>query len=230
MMLISALAAAGCAGSSSHAVSVGPPALVSLVRPGVQVEPVVVAPAPRPAPSFRIIPKTDWTPDAPIASRLAPMGKVTRLTIHHAGMDRGEECSVEAVKTELCKIRNSHLARMRAGDIGYHYIIDFNGRVWEGRSVKYQGAHAGNSGANKGNIGIVLMGNFEIQSPSAAQVSQLRALTDYIMSKYSIPPSQIFTHCEIKAMYGLGTTDCPGRYLQTKVDEMRILIAEAGTE
>jgi len=174
-----------------------------------------------------IISRSDWASSAPIASRLVPMGKITRITIHHEGMDPEEEAPISVVKDELIKIQKSHQERMHAGDIGYHFIIDSNGRIWEGRPLKFQGAHAGNNGANKGNIGVVLMGNFDIQRPKVAQLNSLRALLTYLMDKYDVPVSNLYTHREVYKMYGLGTTDCPGRYLQKEVDSMRTRLAEA---
>jgi hypothetical protein len=50
------------------------------------------------------------------------------------------------------------------GDIGYHYIVDRSGAIWQGRRIRYQGAHARGS-ANNGNIGIVLLGISRTSSP-----------------------------------------------------------------
>ncbi len=116
---------------------------------------------------------------------------------------------------------------MHAGDIGYHYVIDYSGRVWEGRPIEYQGAHAGNNDANKGNIGIVVFGNFDIQRPTQAQLSSLQTLTEQLMKQYDIPLSKVYTHCEIRKVCGLGATDCPGKYLQAQVDLMRKRFADA---
>ena len=53
-------------------------------------------------------------------------------------------------------------------DIGYHYVIDRQGRIWEGRELSWKGAHAGNKQANENNVGIALIGNFENVEPPAA--------------------------------------------------------------
>ena len=155
------------------------------------------------------------------------MGKVSRITIHHEGMETTEESSVEGVKEELRLIQKSHVNRSIAGDIGYHYVIDYNGRIWEGRPVKYQGAHAGNGDANKGNIGIVLLGNFEVQRPTQAQLNSLETLTDFLMKRYDLTCARVFTHKEIRKKYGLSATACPGRYLQSQVTLIRTSLAEA---
>lgn len=229
-MSVVAILAGGCKGQGSSGAQCKP--MVSLVLPApVVVAPPVVAKADdgnEAWPSeLDIIPRGNWSICAPIVSRLEPMGQVTRITIHHEGMEVESVSSTSAVKEQLRKIQASHKERLHAGDIGYHFIIDCNGRVWEGRPIKYQGAHAGNGDANRGNIGIVLMGNFEVQKPTRAQLDSLRALTSYLMSKYHVTSSRLYTHREIRAKYGIGDTECPGRYLQREVDMMRkVLVAK----
>lgn len=231
LVLIAAICLSGCTGTTSTAQMVP---LTSLVLPPPPApKPVAVVPAPtvvRPSINipFQIMPRLAWCRSNPIISRLVPMGRITKITVHHEGMDAADECSLTEVKQELRLIQRGHEQRMHAGDIGYHYIIDYNGRVWEGRDLCWQGAHAGNNDANRGNIGIVLLGNFEVQHPSEAQLAQLRQLLDFLMSKYSVSPSKVYTHREIKKAFGLAGTDCPGRYLQSEMNSMRRRLAQAG--
>ena len=227
MALLAALAA-GCTGGKSHA---APRPLASLVI--VRVAPPKVAVTPKPAEERpaqagpEILPRSSWALKDPIEPRLEPMGQVTRITIHHEGMDVQDEGSATAVKDELRRIQQSHEDRLHAGDIGYHYIIDYNGRIWEGRPLKYQGAHAGNGDANRGNIGVALMGNFEYQRPTRAQLDSLATLLKYLAHKHSVPVGHIYTHREIRKLYDIGYTACPGKYLQQQVDLMRKVLASA---
>ena len=64
--------------------------------------------------------------------------------------------SKSATAARLETIRKAHLRRDggRWGDIGYHYAIDPAGRLWEGRSLKWQGAHVKSKERRK-NIGVV---------------------------------------------------------------------------
>jgi hypothetical protein len=224
---IFALILAGCKTPPTTAAVRGAP-LCSLVLPSAP-KPLVIAPEPValiPLAPLKVLPRSSWIAAAPIKSRLEPMGKVTRITVHHEAMGAAEEGSVEEVKDELRLLRTSHINRSFA-DIGYHYVIDYNGRIWEGRPVKYQGAHAGNGDANRGNIGIVLLGNFEIQKPTKTQLSSLQTLTEYLMKRYSLTCARVFTHKEIRSKYGLSATACPGRNLQSQVNLMRTSLAEA---
>lgn len=226
-MCVTTVILCGCKGQGARSAECKP--LVSLVKPAPPPPaPVIVRAEPEEEPwhsELDILPRSAWSTCAPIDSRLEPMGKVTRITIHHEGMEIESLCSASEVKDKLRKIQASHKERMHAGDIGYHFIIDYNGRVWEGRPLKYQGAHAGNGDANRGNIGIVLMGNFEVQKPTRAQLSSLRALTSCLMSRYQVPVSRLYTHREIRAKYNIGDTECPGRHLQREVDIMRRVLA-----
>jgi len=218
--------AVGCAPQRAAAARTTFPSLVlqserRMIRPAP--EPV----QPKPTKGPNMFDRRDWYA-SPTRANHDPMGRITRITIHHMGMGVEEEVPVEDVKAKLRLIQKSHQNYRHWADIGYHFIIDPSGNVWEGRPLAYQGAHAGNNSANKGNIGICVMGNYDLQKPTSAQISTLRWLVCDLMERYDIPITRVYTHKEISEAYGLGTTDCPGRYLQREVDAMRRRIAEAG--
>ena len=48
------------------------------------------------------------------------------------------------------------------------------GVLWQGRSIRWQGAHVQHH--NEGNIGVLVMGNFDLQSPTAAQLTARSAV------------------------------------------------------
>ncbi len=169
--------------------------------------------------------RTDWATTAPIAGRLDPMGEVTRITVHHSGEvnELNSEADIVAhlrgIQTSQCRSKAS--GGLGAGDVAYHFIIDRNGEVWEGRSLRYQGAHAGNSTANRGNIGICVLGNFNVQYPSPHQQESLKELLERLMTSYNLDANNIYTHREIRAYYGLSATECPGRNLQSVTETVR---------
>ena len=92
------------------------------------------------------------------------------------------------------------------GDIGYHYLIDPDGRVYEGRRLKWQGAHATGSN-NIDNIGVCMIGNFAIERPTAAALNALDALLVDLRGKYGIPRSELHGHQHFT------NTECPGVHL-----------------
>lgn len=59
---------------------------------------------------------------------------------------------------KVAEIRRWHVEDRGWSDIGYHYIIDRDGAVAEGRSMERDGAHV--KGHNKGTVGICLLGGF----------------------------------------------------------------------
>jgi hypothetical protein len=169
---------------------------------------------PTPAPSLPqgVISRSSWATGAPIPKRMDRMLPPTRITIHHDGMDPVSLRSRSDVAHRLDQIRRSHLTR-NFGDIGYHYIIDPNGNVWEGRPMSWQGAHVGRQ--NEHNIGVMCMGNFEVERPTSAQLDALDRHVAALMRTYRIPVREVKTHRE------LASTSCPGRNLQPHMNQAR---------
>jgi N-acetyl-anhydromuramyl-L-alanine amidase AmpD len=135
------------------------------------------------------------------------------VTIHHDGMPPVQLRSQRDVADRLSQIRHLHVDNQGWGDIGYHYIVDPQGRVWEGRPISWQGAHVANQ--NPGNVGVMCLGNFEVQAPTRAQVDALDAFVGSLSRRYSVSVSRIVTHQE------LAPTLCPGRNLQRHMDSTR---------
>ena len=167
-----------------------------------------------------IHPRTEWADAPPKTSLLDPMGKPYRITVHHEGYHSGS-MNASSVCAHLRRIRTVQMrpkgvdGGLGAGDIGYHYIIDQNGGIWEGRPMKYQGAHAGDFWRNKGNIGICVLGDYNDQLVPARARCSLKDLTVMLMARYHIPATKIYTHRELKP------TECPGRNLQAYVNDLR---------
>jgi N-acetylmuramoyl-L-alanine amidase len=171
-----------------------------------------------------IIRRSKWNAGRPVRRRLDPMRGVRKLTIHHSAV-LSRDLSSRAVAMQIRSIQGFHIQQNGWGDIGYHYLIDPAGRIWEGRSLGYQGAHAGGVN-NEHNIGICLLGNFvpgrRGQQPSTRQVQSMEAFVNWLGSRYSISRGRVLTHKEINP----GTV-CPGPRLQTIVNRMRRHLAIA---
>jgi hypothetical protein len=166
-------------------------------------------------PDLNPISRSLWAPGSPINRRLTPMGRIHRITIHHEGAEQpNNHTGLAQIAGDLRDIRKVHLRVMGAGDIGYHYIIDRAGRIWSGRPSAYQGAHSGGE-ANVGNLGIMCLGNFDLQEPSRRQTKALHRFLLLQMRKYGVPCRNVFTHQELKP------TRCPGRRLQAFMNRLR---------
>lgn len=168
------------------------------------------APAPTPIdlslPSG-VTPRSAWTrAGVSRPSDIYAIGGVNRITVHHDGMPPARLSSSGDVAARIEQIRNSHVHGRGWADIGYHYVVDPNGRVWEGRNIRYQGAHVKDQ--NENNLGILCLGNFEVQRPSAQQLAALDRFLATQMTRYRIPMWRVKTHREV------AQTECPGRNLQ----------------
>ncbi|MCP3903458.1 MAG: N-acetylmuramoyl-L-alanine amidase [Planctomycetes bacterium] len=149
--------------------------------------------------------RAEWATGAPVPALMDPMAPIRHVTIHHDGMQPFHGSDDRAAEGRLDAIRRAHRSK-DWGDIGYHFAVDRAGNVWEARPLRYQGAHVKN--CNEGNIGIVVLGNFDRQRPTDTQVEALRGQTSMLMRVYGVPPRNLRTHQEWAA------TRCPGRHLQ----------------
>lgn len=162
-----------------------------------------------------VLARSTWASRGPIPSRINPMRGISRITIHHEGMPDMPFTTTDkdATRQRLEMVRNSHVNHRGWADIGYHFVVDRAGRVWEGRPLAYQGAHVKNE--NENNIGVMCLGNFEIQTPSAAQVTALENFVRDLRRRHRVAEARIYTHRE------LGSTSCPGRNLQPRINWLR---------
>ncbi len=162
----------------------------------------------------QVMRRSEWTRTRPIAQRVNPMGGIRHITLHHEGSPNAPVLFADAKTTarRIELIRQFHLDR-GWGDIGYHYIIDRAGRVWEARPLNLQGAHVKDH--NSHNIGVMCLGNFNIQTPSDAQLQTVARFTRSLRLKHRVAVRSIHTHRE------LGATSCPGNALQPRIDGMR---------
>ena len=184
-------------------------------RPEVTQEATAI---PRPqAPAVgrqQVIARSAWARGAPVPLRMNRMSPIRHITVHHDGMDPFFATDPSSVSAHLEGIRRLH-RRKGWGDIGYHFAVDPAGRVWEGRSLGWQGAHVKDH--NPGNIGIVVLGNFEHQSPTEAQLAGFRRHVTMLMRVYHVPNSRVHTHQEWQG----ARTACPGASLQQSLQRIR---------
>ena len=164
---------------------------------------------------IRLYKRNQWSAKPVRKSSVNPMTRPFRLTVHHtADQSNLESLGASNPREYLQRLQGYCQNNLDWGDIGYHYLISKDGRIWEGRPMKYQGAHAGNHSLNRGNIGVALIGNFDKIRPSTAQIRSLQQLIEDLRTLYKIPPSKIFGHGDLKE------TGCPGTYLKDVLGEL----------
>jgi hypothetical protein len=158
----------------------------------------------------------DWI--APVAPR-----DWQWIIIHHSATTFGNAAIIDAWH------------RQKGWDeLGYHFVVgngsnSGNGQVEVGpRWIKQKwGAHTRtpDNRFNETGIGICVVGNFDFDHPTAAQMQSLARLVAYLMKTYKIPPERVIGHGQAKP------TDCPGRFmnvLEVRRLALAILTAEAG--
>lgn len=142
---------------------------------------------------------------------------VKLLTVHHTalGVKNDPRPAVERVRA----LYKYHAVSKGWGDIGYHFIVDENGVVYEGRTGG-KGVVGGHAYCNNtGTIGIVLMGNFENEQPTQKQVQGLQRLLFDLAQEYNIDTKKsvqfhgkVFD-APIVRHRDLLSTLCPGYYV-----------------
>ena len=121
---------------------------------------------------------------------------LTTIIVHHSALPLSDG---------PLGIQQKHRQQKGFADIGYHFVIDEVGQIYEGRSITTRGAHTG--GHNTGTIGIVLLGNFEESDPTTEQLTSLKALIACLSTEYEI------THLAGHRDFQPDETVCPGEKL-----------------
>ena len=156
--------------------------------------------------NYGILPRSAWTKVGPDMKRVDPMDGVKLITFHHSG-DPKVFVTTDYAETaqHLEYVREYHRSR-NFQDIGYHFAIDRAGRVWQLRSLKFQGQHVRYN--NEHNIGVVVLGNFDLQAMSSAQKEKVKAFAPLLRKQYGLSIKRVYTHKEIVS------TECPGDDMQ----------------
>lgn len=150
---------------------------------------------------------------------------VDLLVVHHTAVAVAGDKRNGAEKVRA--IYQYHALNRGWGDVGYHYLIDEDGQVYEGKAGgKYVvGGHAYCNNVNT--IGVVLLGNFEVEKPSQDQMRGLQWLLDELANEYDVDVEDNATyHGETYSSPILGhgdllSTSCPGFYVRKTLNQVR---------
>ncbi|MDG1137978.1 MAG: LysM peptidoglycan-binding domain-containing protein [Opitutales bacterium] len=133
-------------------------------------------------------------------------GKWKRIVIHHSATPVDDAMNMHRV----------HKARGMKNGLAYHFVISngsrkaYDGEVYLGGRWKAQldGGHMKKLAWNRESIGICLIGNFELRSPTTKQMTALEGLCEYLMKRCKVSRSQVTTHKILHKNH----TVCPGKY------------------
>lgn len=166
-----------------------------------------------------VLPRLRWNA-AKVQGSTGLLGNPWRLTIHHQGAVFSKTDLRSSADT-IRAIQKDHQEERGWADIGYHFVVDRAGRIWSARPLHLMGAHAGRGGANRGNLGILVLGNFDVQRPGSDQRAALARLVRALIEHLRIAPKRIYTHDEIRRLAGHSGTNCPGKHLRPVVEKLR---------
>jgi hypothetical protein len=156
-----------------------------------------------------IIPVAQWG-GTPADPALVRKQEIRYITLHHEGE------SYPPGKDPIQYLRNLQTwsrTTKHWADIPYHYIIDLDGKIYEGRDIHY----AGDTNTEYDPMGhalIEVVGNFEEVEPNQKQLDAVVDLMAMLAAKYHVPVERIAGHRDYSAQ-----TVCPGKNLYRYVQE-----------
>ncbi|MEU3510135.1 N-acetylmuramoyl-L-alanine amidase [Streptomyces longwoodensis] len=230
------------------------------VTPGAAVTPAAGSPAQpadggtgtmgatRPA----ITSRAGWGADesiSPAAPQYLPGGKVKAVVVHHTAGSNAYACA--DAPAVVRGIYAYHVQQLGWRDIGYNFLVDKCGTLYEGRKGGVDrpvlGAHA--YGFNTETSGIAVLGTYTATAPGEAVTSAVARLAAWKLGQYGVSPTGTTTLTAgadgtnyFGKAWTLGTrismptihghrdgynTQCPGDALYAELTRIRTLAAQA---
>ncbi|MFE5050958.1 peptidoglycan recognition protein [Streptomyces sp. NPDC056637] len=189
-------------------------------------------------PRPRIVTRKGWGADETL--READFGytsKVKAVFVHHSVTGNNYSCS--QAPSVIRGIYRYHVKSMGWRDIGYNFLVDKCGNIYEGRAggveKPVKGAHT--LGFNTNSMGVAVLGTFTSSKPPAAAVTGLARLAAWKLGLYGGNPSgKTYLTSAGGNLYRKGesvrlnvisghrdgfATECPGRLLYDKLGTAR---------
>lgn len=143
--------------------------------------------------------------------RLRVPHRITHVTLHHTG-------SAEPLRPEddprakLRGLQSWGAAERNWWDVPYHYLLDLDGRIYEGRDHRFMG-ETNTTYDPGGHFLISIIGNYERQEPTQAQLESIADLMAWAIDEYDVPLENLGGH------YNYATTGCPGKFLRRYLED-----------
>jgi len=151
---------------------------------------------------------------------------VKKIILHHTVTSNGASDPAAVLRA----IYHYHAVTLGWGDIGYNYIVDRNGNVYEGRfgGEGVRGAHAAQF--NEGTIGVAILGNYQSERAPDPLLQGLASLLSWLCARHQIQPQgrsvyngrdlpNILSHREVSY------TTCPGALFTEQLPQVRARLA-----
>lgn len=121
-----------------------------------------------PCPLPDILSREEWCPAGNCPPQQPPASTdVTHLIVHHSAGTNSASDWAAIVRG----IWDLHVNGNGWDDVGYNYLIDPNGMIYEGRGNNTRGAHF--CGSNTGTMGVCVLGTFTNIEPSQTAIESL---------------------------------------------------------
>ena len=204
-------------------------AKVQAVDPGTsgadslqQAPGAAAAAAARPA----IYTRAQWGADESLRGGSPSYGRVMVAFVHHT--DNSNSYAPQDVPAMLRAIYAYHAQTLHWSDIGYNFLVDRFGRIWEGRYGGMDRAVIGAQTLNFNSVstGVSVIGNFEIAAIPQVATDALKRVLAWKLSVSGVPAtgSVVANGLNLQRISGhrdAYPTDCPGRYLYARLPEIR---------
>ncbi|MFI8302376.1 FG-GAP-like repeat-containing protein [Streptomyces sp. NPDC085927] len=116
--------------------------------------------------------------------------EIKAAVIHHTGVSSDNRVSCAESRARMRSIQQEHFARGYF-DIGYNFVVDRCGQIFEGRSggmdLPVVGAH--DVGFNTDTLGLSYLGNFEDVQPSRPAMDAMARIIAWKFGMYGIDPT-----------------------------------------
>lgn len=157
----------------------------------------------------------------------APASNVRFAVVHHSVSSNNY--GPADVPAQLRSIQAYHMDGRGWDDIGYNFVVDKFGGVWEGRAGSINdaviGAHA--AGFNSGSVGVMVLGTYTSTPASAAAKESVAKVIGWKFSQFGTPatgttteiagtgstrftPGATVTIPRVVGHRDVGSTTCPG--------------------
>ena len=181
-------------------------------------------PCPQPAYEGRL----DWCPDGTCPEDATPVNtNVTHLIVHHSAGTNSSSNWAAVVRS----IWDFHTGVNGWDDIGYNWLVDPNGVIYEGRGDDRLGAHF--CGTNGGTMGVCVLGDFTNITPTNNAISGLTTLLAWKACDVNVDPQGSAFHGNsgltlnrISGHRDGCATSCPGDSFYPLFDGVREGVAD----
>jgi hypothetical protein len=140
-------------------------------------------------PRPRIVTRAGWGADEKLRERdFRYTKRVSAAFVHHTASGNNYKCA--QAPSVIRSIYRYHVVSSGWRDIGYNFLVDKCGNIYEGRAggvaKAVMGAHT--LGFNTNSMGIAVIGSFGTTKPPAASVKAIAQLTAWKLGLYGANP------------------------------------------